>query len=126
MLNSIANFLNGFTMYRLMLYFLRFLFVLAVVLSFFDLLSFDWLDIFWAGAYLVTLCYGSNKLFAYLAGVKPNYESAVISAVILTLILGPFSFRDGWIVYTLAGAAARASKFIFAFSLRHIFNTAAF
>src|SRR3989344_7683698 len=126
MLNSIANFLSGLTMYRLMLYFLRFLFVSAVVLSFFDTLSFDWLNIFWAGAYLVTLCYGSNKLFAYLAGVKPNYESAGITAVILTLILGPFSFRDGWLIYTLAGVAAMASKYAFVFSKRHIFNPAAF
>ncbi len=124
--NFLSNFLNRFTMYRLMLYFLWFLFVLAVVLSFFGVLSFDWLDILIAGAYLVTLCYTANRLFAYIAGVKPNYESAVISAIILTLILGPFSFRDGWIIYTLAGVAAMASKYILVFSKRHIFNPAAF
>ena len=100
-------------MYRLMLYYLTFLVAYSAVLSGIDVLI--------SAFYLVAICWASNKLLAKVFKVSSNPQSSLITGLILSLITGPGSLAAG-----IAGIAAMASKYLFAWKGRHIFNPAAF
>lgn len=125
-MKAIKNFLNNITMYRLMLYFLLVLAGAAVILSFLGILPYSPWQIMAGGAYLWLVCYLSNNLFARLFGAKPNPESRSITALILTLLIGPMAPLPNIWFLTLAAVIAMASKYVIAFRKRHIFNPAAF
>src|SRR3989344_7769525 len=121
----LAKLLDQITMYRLMFYFLLGLFFLTTILSMTRVLSYDPLDIYLSGIYFLTICNLSNYLFSKIFKAKINFESASITALILTLIVGPFNFFDNILILTFMGIAAMASKYIFAIRKKHIFNPAA-
>lgn len=123
---SINSFLNTITMYRLMLYFLLFLVVVAAGLSFLRILPYNGWDILLEAVYLATVCRITNEIFAKIFKVKTNIESPLISGFILALIMGPTSPLTNWMLLTAAGVLAMASKYILAWKGRHIFNPAAF
>jgi len=108
-----------------MLYFLLVLFTTATFLSLIKILPYDPINILLGGAYLVAICNLANYLFSKLFKAKTNFESASITALILGLIVGPFSFFESLPALTFIGFAAMASKYIFAFRKKHIFNPAA-
>lgn len=112
-------------MYRLMLYFLLGLWLGVVTLSVFGALHFNFIDILLQGVYLITICNLSNYIISKLFGAKTNLESASITALILTLIVGPFSFFENIFVLTFVGVVAMASKYVLAVRKKHIFNPAA-
>jgi len=122
----IDDFLNGITMYRLMLYYLSLLFGVAVILSFLQILPYNPTDILVSGFYLVFLCYLSNQVFGHLFKIKPNYESQLISGLILGLIIGPFPFLPNLLFLTVTPILAMASKYVINIKKQHIFNPAAF
>lgn len=117
--------LNKITMYRLMFYFLLSLFFITTSLSIARFLPYDPLDIFISGIYFGIICNLSNYLFSKLFKAEVNLESASISALILTLIVGPFAFLDNILALTFVGIASMASKYILAIRKKHIFNPAA-
>ena len=120
--------MSSITMYRLMLYYLLFLVVMAATLSFFKLFPYNGLDILLSAFYLVTICKLANFVFANILKVKTNPESALITGFILSLIMSPmnpFSLSTFWIP-TFVGMAAMASKYLIVWRGRHIFNPAAF
>lgn len=122
----IDDFLNNITMYRLVLYDLIILIVVAAVFSLFGILPYNFFAFIFSVGFLIILCYLTNNIFAKTFGAVPNVESVYISALILALIISPAnSFHDliflGW-----AAVWAMASKYIFAISKKHIFNPAAF
>src|SRR3989344_4578126 len=94
----IAGFLNTVTMYRLLLYFLSILAAAAIGLSAAGLLPYSAADIFLQTIYFAALCWGWNALLARIAGTKANFESPFITALILSLIAGPFSLPGEWFV----------------------------
>lgn len=112
-------------MYRLMLYYLRGLLAAVLVLSFFRVLPYSWLQILLTAAYLVTACYVFNRVAAAVARTKPNPESPIITALILTLITGPVPFLQNLWFLTILAALAMTSKYLIVFRRRHIFNPAA-
>ncbi len=120
----INAFLNRITMYRLMLWYLLCLWVLAIVFSAVGLLPYFWIDVLVQGVYLGVICYGANQLIARLVKVKPNIESQWISALILTLIVGPLPLLPNIGFLTLVAVLAMAGKYIFVWKKRHIFNPA--
>lgn len=131
LMQFINSFLNKITMYRLMTYFLLFLVGWAALLSFLHVLSFSGIDILSEGVYLTAICWVSNKLFAKIFKVSPNTESFLITALILTLIIGPISpitqvMSGGLLYLSLAAVLAMASKYLVAYKKKHIFNPAAF
>lgn len=77
---------------------------------------------------MVGLCYGFNYLFAYSAKTKPNYESAAITGLIVTMIVGPVAKFDleNFLFLGLVSLLAMGSKYVFVAHKRHIFNPAAF
>src|SRR5581483_5335099 len=91
----IDNFLNGITMYRLLLYYLIFLLVVAFGLSFFEVLSFNPLAIAGNAMFFVAICWITNTIFAKTFGAPTNLESVYITALILSLIVAPIrSYHD--------------------------------
>jgi Na+-transporting NADH:ubiquinone oxidoreductase subunit NqrB len=126
-MKQIDKFLNGITMYRLVLYYLMGLWAIAFIFSFAGLMPFS------AGMMLVALAilfasgWITNKLFAAVFRVPANVESIYITVFILALILTPPQLSDTWGLIALfwISAIAMASKYILAIRKKHIFNPAA-
>jgi hypothetical protein len=128
-INLIDNVLNRITMYRLVLYYLIFLVVAAIALSFFGFLPFQPINLLVSLSVLVSVCWIANSALAKLFNVPANAESLYITAFILALIITPqppsryFAASSALVVW--AGIWAMASKYVFAIRRKHIFNPAA-
>lgn len=122
----IDNFLNSITMYRLILYVLTAFFTAALVFSFFGLLSFAPLNLFFSAGLLIFVCWISNKILASIFNATLNLESTYISAFILALILTPATNINQFILLGLAGFLSQASKYFLAINKKHLFNPVAF
>ncbi len=126
MLKFIDDRLDGITMYRLIQYFLIGLLGAAVVFAALGILHADPFAILFTTGFLVGACVLVNWVFAKVYGVPTNVESAYITALILALIISPLqSYQDLWFL-GWAAVWAMASKYIFAFNRKHLFNPAAF
>ncbi|MBI2597030.1 hypothetical protein HYW41_02650 [Candidatus Daviesbacteria bacterium] len=125
-MQKLDTFLNGITMYCLMLWYLKLLFAAAVILSFFHILPFNPLDILTDGIYLIAVCFIANQILGLIFNVKPNYESQFISGFILALIIGPLPLLPNLFFLTITPIFAMASKYLVAYHRQHIFNPAAF
>lgn len=119
------RFITGSTMYYLMVRFLLGLVVIAVGLSFWQRLLFEPTPIIVTTVAFVFGCYVFNKLFAAIFRVRPNPESWLISALILSLIVGPLDLSTQWLGLIIAAGAAMGSKYILKIDNRHIFNPTA-
>lgn len=124
----IDDFLNGVTMYRLMMYVLSGLVFLAIIFSFFKLLPFTPQGLIFTSICLVGVCYFTNEIWARVFAAPVNFESIFITALILSLIISPIDSADDlWLLALVAtvGALAASSKFILAAAHKHLFNPAA-
>ncbi len=124
-MNPIDNFLNRFTMYRVVEYGLLTLTCYSFILSLLSSISFNPLELFTTLASLTFACYFSNLLFGKLFKVPINAESSIITALILFFLLWPSSQIESVLLFLAAGLIAMASKYIIAFRGKHIFNPAA-
>jgi glycine betaine catabolism B len=125
----IDNLLNKVAMYRLVLYYLIGLWVVALILSTFGILPYEPLGLILSAAVIVAISWAANTLFAGAFKVKTNTDSLFITAMILVLVLTPPKLSDPRAFIALAGWAAiwsMASKFMFAWRQKHLFNPAAF
>jgi glycine betaine catabolism B len=120
----IDDLLNKVTMYRLTLYYLIFLLVLALVFPIFNLTNYSSIDVLIDAIVLVIVCFGSNFLFAKIFHAVTNIESVFITALILLFII-PVNFPQNIIYFALAGFLAMAIKYLPTIDKRHIFNPAA-
>lgn len=121
----VDDFLNGITMYRLVLYFLIVLAVVGLIYSLFGVLPYDPIDYLFSFTLILVASYVSNWVFAKVFEAPTNVESVWITALILGLIITPpKTILDvafvGW-----AATLAMAGKFIFAINKKHIFNPVA-
>lgn len=115
-------------MYRLVVYELIFLLVVAGVLGAVGLLPYSPLYLAFSTVALFGVCLSVNTIFAYMFDVPANPESTWITALILALIIKPpVSFWDAQFLPLAlwAGAWAIASKYILAIKGKHLFNPAA-
>lgn len=124
-LDFIDNFLNRITMYRLVLYCLIFLAVVALGFSFLGLLPFRPFDFIFSVLFLLAFCLAVNWLFAKIFEAPSNIESVYIAALILALIIDPLQSTSQLLFLFFAAGLAMASKYIFAITKKHIFNPAA-
>jgi ferredoxin-NADP reductase len=124
----IDDFLNKITMYRLMLYYLITLLVVAAFFGFFSILPHNPANLAFSTLLALAVCWITNILFVKGFGALPNVESVYITGLILALIITPVAPTDyagvGFIIF--ASAWAMASKYIFALGKKHVFNPAAF
>lgn len=125
MIKWIDSLLNRVTMYRLALYYLIFLLVVAGMLSALGILAYDPFALMFSTGFLLAVCGITNWLFAKAFDVPTNAESANISALILALIISPISGYHDLIFLFWAGVVAMASKYLIAFNHKHLFNPVA-
>ena len=127
MLNALDRLLDRVTTYRLLLYYLIALVLIAIGLSFLGVLHFNGVAIAASTAILVTACWFINKVFATIFQAPTNVESVYITALILALIITPLPTPTLINVTFLLAASglAMASKYILTIGRKHIFNPAA-
>lgn len=124
-IQPIDEFINGITMYRLILYFLITLWIEVLVLTFFNVLSFSFYQFLISTVVILSVCYLTNKFFSLVLKIPTNLESVYISALILIFIILPAKTIPEFIFIIFAGFIAMASKFVFALNKKHIFNPVA-
>ena len=120
----IDSFLNKITMYRLTLYYLIALLVWAFILSFLGILHVNPLDIIIDTGLALFTCIVGNYILSKFFGAVTNIESAIITALILTLII-PLKFPVNATFFIAASVFAIGSKYFVTVDRRHVFNPAA-
>ncbi|MCX6787678.1 MAG: hypothetical protein NT108_00765 [Candidatus Kaiserbacteria bacterium] len=124
----IDAFLNKITMYRLTLYYLIMLVMVATLFGLFGVLPYNPANLVFSTLLILATCWITNIAFAKNFGATPNVESVYITGLILALILTPAAPDNyasiGFLIF--ASAWAMASKYIFALGRKHLFNPAAF
>lgn len=128
MLRLVDDFLNGITMYRLVLYELIALFLASLALSVFGLVPGSPAMLLLSLLLITALCWAVNAFFAAAFNAPTNAESVFISALILVFLLTPPASPGDLRFLELAGWASvwtAASKFILAIRRKHVFNPAA-
>lgn len=113
------------TMYRLLLYYLLTLLVVAVGFSAVGMLRYNPWYIISASLILVTTCWLTNKALASVFNALINSESSVLTGLILALIITPQLTGWGIAFLLVAAGLAMASKYVLAIGRKHIFNPAA-
>lgn len=124
-MKTMDNFLDRITMYRLILYYLAILSWIALMGSFFGMISFKPISLIFSLAFLIIISWAANNLFAYVFKVHSNFESVYITALILFLIVPPANNSADFMLLGWVGILAEASKYIIAINKKHIFNPAA-
>lgn len=125
MFSFIDNFLDQITMYRLVLYELIGLLVVAVVFGFLNILPYSAGGILFSVGCLLFVSLVANAVFSYVYKAPTNSDSAYITALILALIITPFRTIHDLPMLGWAATLAMASKYIFAIKKKHIFNPVA-
>lgn len=128
MTRLLDRFLDHITMYRLVLYYLVGLVAAAMALGAVGVVPHDPLAIAFSVVLVLSACWVTNSIFAWVYRVPANAESVYITALILALILAPATPDDLKAIGVLISASvwAIASKFVLAVGRKHIFNPAAF
>jgi Na+-transporting NADH:ubiquinone oxidoreductase subunit NqrB len=128
MISIIDNFLNKITMYRLVLYYLVALVVVAGIFGALGILPYSPIALTFSVAVLIAVAFVTNELFAKVFKAQPNTESIYITALILALIISPVAPTNlvGVSFLIWVAVLAMASKYILALNKKHIFNPAAF
>lgn len=113
-------------MYRVVLYYLMALWLIALIFSFFHFLPYSSIAMIISLIILLAVSYATNYIFSFIFKVPANVESIYISVFILALIITPAVISSEYIFLGWAGILAMASKYIFAIKHKHIFNPVAF
>lgn len=113
-------------MYRLVLYVLMAYVGLAVLFSFTDRLSFTPTELVLSLGLLLVPALVVDKICSYIFKTPTNSETWLITSLIMFLIIQPADSVPTALALMLAGAVSSASKFVFAWNNKHIFNPAAF
>lgn len=115
-------------MYRLVLYYLIGLLVVALIFSMFGILPYKTLDLGYSIFLIILACWIVNTLSAWYFEVPANVESVYITALILALIITPMKGINLQYLGFIAWAAvwSQVSKYILAANRKHFFNPAAF
>src|SRR5258706_7107604 len=124
LMDLIDDFLNKITMYRLMMYFLIVLVVLAMGLSIFQLLPYKPLNIGLSALFFVYFGILINNLWARIYSAPTNAESTIITGLILSLIVAP---ANGWgdlMFLAEVTILAISAKYLLAIKKVHLFNPA--
>lgn len=113
-------------MYRLMLYYLIALLIIAGLLGWFGILPYNPLAIAISVLLFTGICWVTNTIFARTFKTPTNYESVYISALILALVITPIRSIHDLPFFFWVAVLSIASKYILAIFNKHIFNPVAF
>lgn len=120
----VDTYLNKITMYRLTLYVLIVLTILASIVGFFGYLPYSGFDILFSTFVTVVVCYIANLVFAKIFKAVTNIESVFITALIIVLIF-PSKFPVNFLPLIGVSLLAMGSKYLLTIEKRHLFNPAA-
>jgi ferredoxin-NADP reductase/Na+-transporting NADH:ubiquinone oxidoreductase subunit NqrB len=123
--NRVLQVLGKLSMYRLTLYALLGLTLVAFVLSFFALVAPGPLQLVVTLAVLLVVGVAVDAVAQRLLDLPHRYESSIITAHILLFVLRPTIDPVELAGIAIAAAAASVSKYVIAWRGRHIFNPAA-
>ncbi len=121
----IDQIINKLTMYRLLMYYLIGLLLVAIGFSSVGIIHLSAIDIIISSVLLVTACYVINKVFSYIFSTPVNPESSIITGLILALIMPPNPTGYGLLFVLAAAGLGMASKYFITYRNKHIFNPAA-
>jgi len=124
-LRRLDNFLNGITMYRLMVYILSLLLALAFVFMLTGVLSYSAIGLVITTGVLTVACFVANMGLAKLFKITPNHESGIITTLILACILPQTTTVHRALLIALTGVLAMAVKYILVWRGSHFLNPAA-
>jgi glycine betaine catabolism B len=113
--------------YRLAFYYLSAIMLAALALSAAGVVHQSVVNLAFSTVLVLLVCLAVNWAFARTFGAASNWESVVISAFIIALIITPVAPTDfaGVAFLALVSAWAMASKYMVATRKRHLFNPAA-
>ncbi len=112
-------------MYQAVTYSLLGLSAGSILFSLFGWVRFDTFDLVGSLIVLLSTAVLTNTAASYIAGKGIRHESAIITALILFFLVAPASNLEGYVSLAFIAAIAIASKYIFAWKGKHIFNPAA-
>jgi glycine betaine catabolism B len=113
------------TMYRLVLYTLLAIALLALVLSFVGLVEPGPIDLLVSGVLAVGVALGAGWIFAKVFRTRAHLESSIITGLLLFFLFPPTLDALTLLGLALAALIASASKYLLAIRGRHVFNPAA-
>ena len=125
MITKIDQFMDRFSMYRLLIYYLLSLIGLAVILALFRDISYNPLSIILTSSITVFACWFINLILASIFDLPTAFESSIITGLILSLIISPTLGLYNILFMLAASGLAMASKYILTYKHKHIFNPAA-
>lgn len=125
-IKTLDNMLNNITMYRLVVYGLGGISLVAIMMSVFGRLPYEPSHIIASLIGILGASYVTDLVLSKVWQTPRNIESWLITGLILFLIMPPATSVVNGIVLCTAGVIASASKYIIAYRGKHIFNPAAF
>ena len=125
-MDFIDSFLNRITMYRLTLWGLSLLAVLAVAFTLVGWLPYTGFELLISLMLLLIAARAANAVGVLFTKAAPTPESSYITALILFFILAPVQSSHDALFIMLAAVIAMLSKYILAINKKHLFNPAAF
>ncbi len=124
-MNFIDKFLNSITMYRLVLYGLSLIALVAIVLGFVGAIPYSGLSLVISLAVILAGCYFFNHAFAWIFKAPTNVDSCWITGCILFFLAAPTLSGKGLLILVAICAIAMLSKYTLAFKKKHLFNPVA-
>lgn len=125
LLQKIDNLLNNITMYRLVLYGLSILALIAIIFGFLGVLPFSGFQFLITLVTILITGYISTVILTKIFKSDTNSESHFITEFILFLVLAPIASQADLIITIIVTIVAMSSKYFLAFDKKHIFNPAA-
>ncbi len=125
MLAYIDTQLETITMYRLALWGLLGISIIAVFFSLTGIIFYGPGSLVASFVAIIAGAYVTNTLWAKLLNISPNKESTIITALILFLILAPVSTMGDVGMNILTAVIAISSKYVIQIHAKHLLNPAA-
>ena len=125
MLQKLDDLLNSITMYRLVLYSLLWLVLVAGMLSFLGILRYSPVELAISMTILMTVGYIANIGLSKLYKIEPNFESGLITTLILFFVIAAPAVASDWVALAISIFVAIASKYVLTWRGAHVFNPAA-
>lgn len=123
--SKIDHILNAVTMYRLILYSLIAETIIAFILTALGQLPFSVSQLFFSLVLIGLTAFVTDKALAALFRATTNYESSIISSLILFFVIAPITDTNDTLIIILASILTIASKYLLAINKKHIFNPVA-
>lgn len=125
MLAKLDDVLNAVTMYRLVVYSLVWLVVVVLLLSIIGVLHYSPIVLISSLGLLSAVGFATNMGLSKIYRVTPNFESGIITTLILFFVLAVPTDTTQWLALALGAFIANASKYVITWRGAHIFNPAA-